>query len=380
MSASFLDQSQVDVWNHAGEFAQKVILPAAAKADRDEVFPQEIYKKAIEAGLCNLTIPEQYGGAGLSALQFVTVAERLAWGCVGITGAISLNSLSADVLLLAGNDDQRKKYLKRIIDGEVAGYAVTEPAAGSDVAGIQCRAIKKGTDYVLSGSKTWISNATEASFFVVFAKTDSQAGHKGMSAFLVDKKTPGFRIGKKLGKMGQRAFPAAELFLEDVVVSSSNLVGKEGDGFTIAMKVFDRSRPMVAALGVGLMQRCLDEAIQYAKSRNAMGAPLLKHQAISQKIAEIGVRLEAARLLTYKSAQLLDQGKRNTLQASYAKVFAADNAVYCASEALQVFGGMGYSTEYPMEKLYRDAKVLQIYEGTSEIQKLIIARELSAQT
>lgn len=371
-----LNEKQIAIWNLSTQFSEKEIIPNAAKYDLSQEFPRKIFEKACEVGLVNMTLSEEFGGLGLSQLEYVTAVERLAWGCLGITGAISLNGLICDVLVLGGSSEQKKKYISRIVKGEIAGYAVTEPGAGSDVASVALKAEKKGNHYVLNGAKTWISNATEASFFVVLARSNSNPGAKGLSFFIVEKDTPGFSVAKKLGKMGQRAFPAAELAFEDVKIPEANLIGVDGQGFEIAMKVFDASRPMVAALGVGLMQRSLDEALNYAKSRQAMGKPILAHQAISQKIAEISMRLEASRLMTYQAASLLDKGRKNTLQASQAKAFSADNAVWVVSEALQIFGGMGYSTEYPMEKLYRDAKVLQIYEGTSEIQKLIIAREL----
>jgi acyl-CoA dehydrogenase len=237
--------------------------------------------------------------------------------------------------------------------------------------------VRKADKYVLNGSKVWISNAPLASMFVIFAKTDPEARQKGISAFFVDRETRGLSIGPPLGKLGQRADPAAEVFLNDVEVPASALIDGEGAGFMIAMQVFDRSRPGIAALGVGLIQRCLDEALEYAKSRQTMGRPIVEHQAIGHKLADMGLRGEAARLLARQSAWLLDAGQRNTLQAAYAKTFAADSAMWAATEAVQVFGGMGYSTEYPVEKLFRDAKVLQIYEGANEIQRNIIARELS---
>jgi acyl-CoA dehydrogenase len=264
-----------------------------------------------------------------------------------------------------------------LLAGEIGAYAVTEPGAGSDVANIQSRAEKTADGYRLNGSKTWISNATEAGFFIVFVKTDGEARHRGITAFVIERDTPGLTIGKKLGKLGQKAAPAAELFLENVVVPVEARLGEEGSGFRLAMGVFDRSRPMVASFGVGLTQRCLDESVGYSSERLSMGQPIIQHQAIGHKIADMGMRGEAARLLTYQAASLLDQGRPNTLQAAYAKAFAADTAMWAATEAVQIFGGMGYSTEYPVEKLFRDAKLLQIYEGTSEIQRNIIVRELS---
>jgi acyl-CoA dehydrogenase len=311
----------------------------------------------------------------LGALDLVLVTEQLAWGCVGIGIPCSLNALIAEVVV-QGSEEQKRIYLSRMVDGEIGGYAVTEPGAGSDVSGIQTRAVKKGDQYVLNGSKTWISNAPYASFFTVLAQTDSQAGHGGMSFFLVEKDAPGLEVGNAIPKMGQKAGHASEVFLTDVVVPQSALIGEEGSGFKVAMKAFDGSRPMVAAYGVGLMQRCLDLSLEYAQERKTFGRPIIEHQAIGHKIAEIRMRLEAARLLTYQAACLADSGKRNTLQASCAKAFACDSAMYAATEAMQIYGGNGYSTEFPVEKLFRDAKVLQVYEGTSEIQRNIIVREL----
>jgi acyl-CoA dehydrogenase len=361
----------------ARQFAEREILPAAPRYDREAAFPHDIHRKALELGLLNLTVPSEYGGAGLGVLELALVTEQLAWGCVGIGSAIGLNAVASDALLVGGNDWQKREYLGRLTRGDFGCYAITEPGAGSDVAGMQARAIRRGDRYVLNGSKIWISNVTVSSFAVFFAKTDPTAGNRGISAFLVDLDRPGVEVGKKLDKMGQRASPAAELNLVDVEVPNTHLLGEENAGFLIAMRVFDRSRPMIAASAVGLIDRCLDEARQYATQRHAMGKPIIAHQAIGHKLANMAMRCQAARLLTYQAAWLLDQGQRNTLHASYAKAFAADTATWAASEAVQIFGGMGYSTEFPVEKLYRDAKVLQIYEGTSEIQRNIIVRELT---
>jgi acyl-CoA dehydrogenase len=361
----------------ARDFARREIAPAAAEHDRLEKFPAELYRKAGRAGLVAINIPERFGGPGASAFEQALVAEELAWGCAGITAAITLNALIADALLLGGDEAQQRRYLGRLVDGECAAYAVTEPAAGSDVAAIQTRAERRGGGYVLNGSKTWISNATVASFFVVFARSGDAPGRQGISAFLVERDTLGLAVGRALPKLGQRAAPAAELFLNDAAVPESARLGREGDGFRLAMGVFDRSRPMVAAFGVGLTQRCLDESLAYAKERFSMGRPILEHQAVGHKIAEVGMRGEAARLLTHQAARLLDARQKNTLAAAYAKAYAADTAMWAAVEAVQVFGGMGYSAEFPVEKLLRDAKLLQIYEGTSEIQRNIIVRELA---
>jgi acyl-CoA dehydrogenase len=361
----------------AREFARGEILPKAAEHDHTEQFPRQIFREALKIGLVTGNIPAEYGGVGMKAWEQAVVTEELAWACVGITAAITLNALIADTILLGGNEEQKRHYLGRLLAGEIGAYAVTEPGAGSDVANIDSKAEKTADGYVLNGNKTWISNATEASFFIVFAKTEPEARHRGITAFVIERDTTGFIVGKKLGKLGQRAAPAAELFLEDVFVPASARLGDEGSGFQLAMGVFDRSRPMVASFGVGLTQRSLDESVRYGKERMSMGRPIIQHQAIGHKIAEMGMRGEAARLLTYQAARLLDVGRPNTLQAAYAKAYAADTAMWAATEAVQIFGGMGYSTEYPVEKLFRDAKLLQIYEGTSEIQRNIMVRELS---
>jgi acyl-CoA dehydrogenase len=371
-----LNDEQRLIRHTAREFARKEILPLAAQCDRDASFPLQVNAKGREVGVTNMTIPREYGGSGWGVLEQVIVGEELSWACTGIAGGLGLNSIFGDVFQVAGSPAQKKEAFGRLLAGEFGAYAVTEPAAGSDVAGIKTRAVRKGDRYVLNGSKVWISNAPLASMFVVFAKTDPEARHQGISAFFIDRDTPGLTVGAPLGKLGQRADPAAEIFLNDVEVPESALINGEGAGFLIAMQVFDRSRPGIAALGVGLMQRCLDESLQYARTRWTMGKPIIDHQAIGHKLADMAVKTEAARLLAHQAAWLLDSGRRNTLQAAYAKVFAADSAMWAATEAVQIFGGMGYSTEYPVEKLFRDAKVLQIYEGTSEIQRNIIAREL----
>jgi len=372
-----LSEEQKLIQSAAREFARAEIQPVAAKYDREAGFPMQIMDKARKVGLVNVTVPEKFGGPGLGVFELALVTQELAWACAGINGALSLNSVIADVFHVAGSVQQKELVFKRLWDGDFGGYALTEPAAGSDVSAIATRAVRKRDGYVLNGSKVWISNAPLAKFFVVFAKTDPEGGHRGISVFLVDRDTPGLTVGAPLGKMGQRAAPAAEVFLEDVEVPETARIGEEGEGFLVAMKVFDRSRPMVAAGALGVTQRALDEAVEYARTRRTMGKPIIEHQAIGHKLADMAVRAEASRLLVFQAAWLLDNGHRNTRQAAFAKTFAADSAMAVTTEAVQIFGGMGYSTDYPVEKLFRDAKVFQIYEGTSEIQRNIIARELA---
>ena len=361
----------------ARNLARKEIAPAAASFDREEAFPHELYKKAQELGLLNLTVPEQYGGAGLGVVDLVIVAEQLAWACTGITLALELNAVVADALVVGGDEPLKKEYLGRLADGQIGCYALTEPGAGSDVAGIQTTAVLQGDRYIVNGSKTWISNATEATFATVFAKSDPDSRQRGITTLIVELDTPGVTVGERLEKLGQRASPAAELRFDDVEVPVDRRLGGEGRGFEVAMKVFDRSRPMIAALALGLTERCLDEALTYATERHTMGRPIIRHQAVGHKLADMAMRLEAGRLLTYQAAWMADRGMRNTMQVAFSKTFATDTATWAASEAIQIFGGMGYSRELPLEKLYRDAKVLQIYEGTNEIQRNIMVRELS---
>ncbi|OFS86625.1 acyl-CoA dehydrogenase [Oligella sp. HMSC05A10] len=371
-----LTQEQKQIQSLAQQFANNEIKPIAAQADQNAQFPMSIYENAFSLGLLNSSLPQEYGGAGLGCMELVLITEALCYGCLGIGAALCINSLASEPILIAGTHEQKAKYLSRLTSGAMASFALTEPSAGSDVASIKTKADKVQGGYRLTGSKIWISNANMAEFFVVFAKTDPQGGYKGLSAFIVPADTEGLSVGAPLSKMGQKAAPACEVFLDNVFVPDEQLLGEEGSGFNIAMKVFDRSRPMVAAFGVGLIQRCLDESLAYARERESMGRPLIAHQAIAHKLADMRMRLETARLLTYQAAWRLDNGLNNTIEASMAKVNAADSAMWAATETIQIFGGMGYSTEYPAEKLFRDAKVLQIYEGTSEIQRNIIAREL----
>jgi len=361
----------------AREFARKEIAPAAAEYDKKAEFPHEIQAKARELGLINVLIPEKYGGSGLSAVEMIMVTEELAWACTGIAvGGVVMSTLTSQPILIAGNEEQKKKYLGRLAEG-FGSYCVTEPGTGSDVASMRSMAKKVKGRYVLNGQKIWITNAQQASFFVVFAKTDPGAGHRGISAFLVDRDLPGVEVSKKLAKMGQKATDASEVIFENVELTSDSLLGGEGDGFKIAMKTFDHSRPSVAAMGVGISQRALDECISYSKEREAFGQQIVNFQGVGFKIADMGMRTQAARLLTYNAASKAARGERNTIEASYAKTFASDTAMWAATEAVQIHGGYGYSEEYPLEKLMRDAKVLQIYEGTNEIQRVVMVKELT---
>lgn len=361
----------------ARDFTRKEIIPKAEHYDRTGEWPWDIFNKARQVGLVNINVPEEYGGMGASVLEECLVTEEMAYGCSGIQTALMLNQLAALPLLIAGNDDQKTRYLTQLTEaGKVMSYALTEPDAGSDVAGIKTTAVLDGDHYVLNGTKTWITDAPVASYFVVFAKTDPNGGHEGMSAFVVERDFAGLSTSKPLEKMGQHAAQTGMVYLENVRVPVENRLGNEGDGFLIAMKVFDRSRPPVAAAATGVARRALEEAVKYAGERTTFGKPIAQYQGVGFMLADMKIRVEAARSLFMKAAWLVDHGKRNTMEAAVAKAYCADAAMQNATDAVQVFGGNGYSKEYPVEKLMRDAKIYQIYEGTTQIQKMIIMREL----
>lgn len=373
-----LTQEQLELQKMARNFTAKEITPVAAEYDEHAVFPDAIFHKAHQLGLTNMNIPAEYGGVGASVLEECLVAEEFGCGCTGIGTSVSTNNLGALPIILGGNEQQKQYWLgERLMEqGQLVSYGVTEAAAGSNVAGILTRAEKKNGAYIINGSKTFITNASHAHFFTVFAKTDPNAGHKGMSCFVIERDAPGVSVGKKFDKLGQRASDTAEIVFENVEVPAENLVGGEGRGFYLAMSVFDHSRPGVAAAAVGLQRRALEECVKYAREREAFGQPIFQHQAIGHKIADMAINYEASRLLVWQAAWQVDAGIANPRIPAIAKAFAADMATRAAVDAVQVFGGYGYMKEYPVEKLLRDVKIFQIYEGTSEIQRNIIVREL----
>jgi acyl-CoA dehydrogenase len=359
----------------ARRFTKERITPIAAECDQKSVFPMDVFKEAWSIGLVNPTIPTEYGGAGMGELENTLICEELAYGCIGIETSFLANGLALTPIKLAGSEDQKKKYLGMLTSEPImASYATTEPDAGSDVAGLKTRFEQRGDDFVLNGQKCWITNASYASFYVVFATSNAEKRHKGIAAFIVDRDTPGLRVGKKEDKMGQRASDTAQIFLEDVVVPRANLLAPEGQGFKLAMETFNQTRPDIGAAATGLMRRCLDECVAYAKERKTFGVPIASHQLVQWMIAEMAIRVEATRLLYQKAAWNLDNGVRDPIVSSFAKAYGADSAMATATDAVQVFGGNGYVKEYPVEKLMRDAKVLQIYEGTSQIQRMVIAK------
>lgn len=362
----------------AARFTRERIIPVAAACDQEARFPEDVFRAGWELGLVNPTVPPEYGGAGLGELENALIAEQLAYGCTGIQTSMLANTLALTPILLAGSEEQKKKYLGLLTAEPVfASYCTTEPTGGSDVAGMRMTFAKKGDDYVLNGEKSWITNASFASFYVVFATSHPDLRHKGIAAFIVDRDTPGLQVGKHEDKMGQRASDTAALHFEEVVVPASQLLAPEGQGFKLAMETFNQTRPDIGAMATGLQQRCLDESIAYAKERTSFGQALIEHQMVQAMIADMAIGTEATRLLYQKAAWNLDHGVRDPIVSSYAKAFGADRAMQTAIDAVQVFGGNGYVKDYPVEKLMRDAKVLQIYEGTSQIQRMVIARSLA---
>ncbi len=372
-----LSEEQKALIDTARRFARERIIPVAAECDRDSRFPMDVFRAAWEIGLVNPTIPPEYGGAGMGELEHTLLTEELGYGCTGIQTSITANQLALTPIKLAGTEDQKKRYFGLLTSEPVmASYATTEPDAGSDVAGLKTRFTKHGDDYVLTGQKCWITNASHARFYVVFATSDPALRHKGIGAFIVDRDLPGVRPGKKEDKLGQRASDTAVVHLDEVKVSKANMLAPEGQGFKLAMETFNQTRPDIAAGATGLMRRCLDECVAYAKERKAFGVPIAQHQLVAAMIAEMAIRAEGTRLLYQKAAWNLDNGVRDPIVSSFAKAYGADAAMVTAVDAVQVFGGNGFVKEYPVEKLMRDAKVLQIYEGTSQIQRIVIAKSV----
>jgi acyl-CoA dehydrogenase len=361
----------------AHEFAANEMRPRAAHHDKTGEFPWEVIKQAHGLGLTNTHIPERFGGLQLGCLDASIIGEELAWGCTGIGTALEANGLALQPVIEGASDAILEKYIAPMVDEPImAAYAVTEPGAGSDVAGLRSTAVKKGDRYILNGSKMWITNAGVANWYFVLAYTDKEARYKGMTAFVVERGWDGVEVGKKEVNLGQRCSDTRSVTFTDVEVPEENVVGPVGGGWMLAMGAFDHTRPLVASAAVGLARAAMEHATQYATERKTMGVPIAKHQAISFMIAEMATDIQAARLLVRQAAWMKDSGKRNTMFASMAKAFAADSCHRIASNAVQVYGGYGYNEEYPVEKLLRDSKIFQIYEGTSQIQRLIIAREL----
>jgi len=370
-----LTDEQKDLRELARSFAEKEIRPVAWEYDKDGTWPQGIIEKAWEVGLMNTHVPEEYGGPGLSYMDGCLIEEELGWGCSGVATSLNANGLASAPVSIGGSEAVKKKYLGMLTERPaLASFCLTEPDAGSDVSGMRTTAVRKGDKYVINGSKCFITNGGYADWFTVYAKTDKDAGHRGISAFVVDKDDT-VTVDKKEDKMGQRASNTATISFNDTEIPAENLLGEENKGFKLAMMTLDRTRPGVAAMATGIAQAAFEFACAYSKERVQFGVPIAMHQAIQFMIADMATDIEAARLLTWQSAVLLDQGRRNTLACSHAKRFAADAAMKITTDAVQIYGGYGFIKEYPVEKLMRDAKIMQLYEGTSQIQRLVIARE-----
>jgi len=375
-----INPDQRELLDLAEKFTAEEIIPVAAHYDKTGEYPWPVLRKAHEVGLMNLHIAPEYGGMGLGTLDGCLVTEKMAYGCTGIMTAIEANGLGSMPIMIAGNEEQKKKYLTRLIEEPLmCAYGVTEPGAGSDVAGIKTKAVKNADgDWVINGQKMWITNGGVANFYFVLARSNPDPkcpASKAFTGFIVDADTPGVTPGRKEQNMGQRASDTRGITFEDVVVPKENVLIGEGAGFKVAMGAFDKTRPPVAAGAVGIAQRALDEATKYATERKAFGVPIINHQAVSFMLADMAIGVESSRLCYMKSGWQADHGMRNTYMASIAKCLAGDVANKAATDAVQIFGGNGFNTEYPVEKLMRDAKIYQIYEGTAQIQRVIIGRE-----
>ncbi len=362
------------------EFAESRVKPVRAELDESGHFPTELLKELGKMDLMGLYIPTEYGGTWEGdSLPNIIAVEELSRICIGVSVSYAANGLGADPILIGGSDEQKKKYLPPLATGEKwAAYGLTEPNAGSDAGSIRTTAVKKGDTYILNGTKQWITNGGEADIYTIFAVTDKNRGARGVSCFIVEKGTPGFKFGKKENKLGIRCSATRELIFEDCEVPAANLIGREGTGFIWAMKTFDVSRPGIAAQAIGLAQGALDEAVLYAKVREQFGKPIIANQGLSWMLAEMATKVETARALTYAVVRSIDSGVKDISKFSaMCKLYASDVAMQVTTDAVQVFGGYGYMKEYPVEKMMRDAKILQIYEGTNQIQRDIIGLALN---
>jgi len=376
MEFGFTDEQRI-LQDTARRFAAEEIAPVAAKYDQSGEFPREIIRKAWELGLINTQIPAEYGGLGLSVMDSCLITEEIAWGCSGMGTSMMANDLGLMPIVVAGTEEQRKRWLAPCADQfRLLAFCLSEPGAGSDVAGLQLKAEKDGDAYILTGTKCWITNGGEADLYTVFATLDPGTRHKGICAFVVEAGSEGISHGKKEDKMGQRASDTRVVQFDGVRVPADQRLGAEGEGFLVAMKTLDRTRPPIGALATGIGRRALEESVGYAKERQAFGSPIGDFQGVQFMLADMAKGVEAARLLTLQSAWMIDHDLPASKHSSIAKCFATDMAMKVSTDAVQVFGGNGYTKEYPVEKLMRDAKLMQIYEGTNQIQRLVIAREL----
>lgn len=372
-----LSEEQLEIRDLCRDIAKKSILPVVEHYDRSDEFPWDIMQIFAKADLFRIFIPEEYDGLGLGVTELCVATEELSRACSGITLGLAGTALGTEPILVMGNDEQKSEYLPRVANGTLAAFALTEADSGSDAAGIRTKAVKNGDHYILNGTKQWITNGGEAEIYTVIASTSPDRGARGLSAFIIEKGTPGFEFGKKEDKLGIRASATRELIFNDCKIPAKNLLGKEGTGFITVMRTFDHTRPGVAAQAVGIAQGAFDWALKYSKERRQFGQPISAFQGIQFKLADMATKIEAARALTYSVARMLDSGAKDTTRYSaQAKVFASDVAMEVTVDAIQILGGYGYMREYPVEKYFRDAKITQIYEGTNEIQRMIIGLDL----
>ncbi len=374
----FLNDLQKTVKQMARTIAQEKILPVRAELDEKEEFPWVVMKDLADTDLLGVFIPEEYGGLGGGCFELCLVIEELSRVCAGVAVSYAVNSLGSYTLLEYGSQEQKQKYLPLVASGrKLAAFAVTEEAAGSDVSAIKTTAIRKDGGYVINGTKQFITNGGEADIYTIIALTDKEKGIRGASALLVEKNTPGFSFGRKEKKLGIRTSTTRELVFEDCFVPEENLIGREGTGFIMTLRLFDRGRPGIGAQAVGLAQGALEAAVEYAKERVQFGQPIISFQAIGHMLANMAIEVEAARALVYATARTVDSGAKSfTGESAMAKVFASDVAMRVTTDAVQVFGGVGYMRDYPVEKMMRDAKITQIYEGTNQILRGVIASGL----
>ena len=360
------------------QIAEEKIKPVAAEYDEKNEFPWDIVKILADSDICGVYIPEEYGGMGGGVLEMAIATEQLSWGCGGIALAFAATGLGTYPILLYANDEQKARYLPDIASGKkLAAFCITEAEAGSDAGGIKTTATKDGDHYILNGTKQWITNGGEAEIYTVVAMTDKSKGARGASAFIVDKDTPGLSFGKKEDKLGIRGSATREVIFTDCKIPKENLLAKEGLGFIIAMKTFDHSRPDVAAQAVGIAQRAVDEAVKYTHERRQFGTSISSFQGVQWMLADMATQVEASRAMIYSAARMVDSGAKGVAKVSaMCKLFASDTAMKVTTDAVQLFGGYGYMKEYPVEKLMRDAKITQIYEGTNQIQRSVIASAL----
>ncbi len=370
-----LTEEQKALQKKAREFSIREVLPVARKYDESEEFPLDVIKKAWEERLLNLGVPKEYGGPGYGLLDACIVVEEISSACPGIATSIFDNNLGAEPIVIGGNEEQKQRILTEIVNEfKLIAFATSEPTMGSDVASMKCHAEKDGDGYILNGNKFWITNGGYADYITIFATIDPEKKHKGIAAFIVDSKSEGVKLGKQIPKLGQRSSNTVSVGLKDVRIPKENILAKPGRGFVLAMQTFAHTRPAIGAFAIGCARSAMEYSIDYAHKREAFGRPIGNYQVIQEKIANMYKDIEAARLLTYKAAWEADQGIDNNLSSSIAKAFASDVAMNVTTEAIQIFGGYGYLRTYPVEKLFRDAKLYQIYEGTSEIQRIVISR------